>query len=232
MMPRFLASRRGEGLLAALSLAVLAVCGYYGYLFLRVATFNGIVDPISWRVVKDLPGCERPADCLLEGDRVLSIDGVTHEQYLQARAETPIDWLGEVTFRVLRGDSELTIVVAPGEPAPSQLIAAVSLLLLPALFWLMGLVAVLFLRPRDERWLVLVLFFHVTAVLFAAGSLSSTLLAYSSVVLHVLTWIFCPLILHVHLILPTDAFPRARRWLPLFYAAAGAGIVLDLTRVL
>ncbi|RMH22638.1 MAG: hybrid sensor histidine kinase/response regulator, partial [Acidobacteria bacterium] len=32
--------------------------------------------------------------------------------------------------------------------------------------------------------------------------------------------------------LPTDAFPRARRWLPLFYAAAGAGIVLDLTRVL
>ena len=79
-------------------------------------------------------------------------------------------------------------------------------LLAPLIFWLMGTVVIIFLRPRDERWLVLVLFSYVTAVWIAAGLGQRT--AGAAFVFHAVIWFFLPLSVHLHTILPSELFGR------------------------
>ncbi|HET9225135.1 MAG TPA: ATP-binding protein, partial [Thermoanaerobaculia bacterium] len=90
-------------------------------------------------------------------------------------------------------------------------------------------VAILFLRPKDERWLVLILFSYVTALWFASGYASSLRDHYSSVVFHLVIWAFLPLSLHLHLLLPDSLLSsRQRRWLLIpLYLITLAVTVLD-----
>ncbi len=82
----------------------------------------------------------------------------------------------------------------------------------PILFWLAGTVAVLFLRPRNRRWLVLVAFNYLTVVWAATGLFSGTRWAYSSVAFHLAIWPFLAVLVHLHLIVPENSFPRLTRW--------------------
>src|SRR4030095_15134189 len=97
----------------------------------------------------------------------------------------------------------------------------------PLIFWLMGTVVVIFLRPRDERWLVLVLFSYDTALWIASGLAGRT--GGSAYVFHAVIWFFLPLTFHLHTILPNELFPaRVRRGLQaLLYGIAGVLAVLD-----
>ena len=72
----------------------------------------------------------------------------------------------------------------------------------PLIFWLMGTVVIIFLRPRDERWLVLILFSYVTALWIASGFAART--AGAAFVFHAVIWFFLPLSVHLHMILPSD----------------------------
>ncbi|MFL6236294.1 MAG: ATP-binding protein [Thermoanaerobaculia bacterium] len=97
----------------------------------------------------------------------------------------------------------------------------------PLIFWLMGTVVVIFLRPRDERWLVLVLFSYVTAVWIAAGEGQRA--GGAALVFHTVIWFFTPLAFHLHTILPSEIFGRrVRRILQIaLYALSVALAVLD-----
>jgi PAS domain S-box-containing protein len=97
----------------------------------------------------------------------------------------------------------------------------------PLIFWLMGTVAVIFLRPRDERWLVLVLFSYDTALWIASGLAQRS--AGAAYVFHAVIWFFLPLSLHLHMIIPDELFPRGvrRGLLALLYGMAGALAAVD-----
>ncbi|MEM8934430.1 MAG: histidine kinase dimerization/phospho-acceptor domain-containing protein, partial [Acidobacteriota bacterium] len=85
-------------------------------------------------------------------------------------------------------------------------------------------------RPRDERWLVLLAFYWVTAIFLAAGAVSMSNQAFSVTVAHVAVAFFMPLVVHLHLVLPRRNFPTLRRTLlPMLWAIAVSLAVVDVT---
>jgi hypothetical protein len=100
-------------------------------------------------------------------------------------------------------------------------------------FWLAGTAVLLFLRPRDTRWRLLIAFNYVTAVWLTAGASSTTRVAGSSLALHALTWMLVPVYLRLHLLVPAFASLRHRRnlWL-LLYMLAAVLAALELLQLL
>jgi len=156
----------------------------------------------DWKVVSAYPCNDPQGRCLKVGDQVLSIEGVdfyrfAHDRRINLARLFGADGLAEV--RLLRGGKAMVQTVkirGSHVEIPQIVFTALS----PLIFWLMGTVTVIFLRPRDERWLVLVLFSYVTALWLAAGP--APRIAGSSFVFHFVIWFFFPLALHLHLVLP------------------------------
>ncbi|MFP5286432.1 MAG: hypothetical protein ACLGI9_11895, partial [Thermoanaerobaculia bacterium] len=182
------------------SLLVLVPCLYYPYVNVtKMLDFSLNTD---WKVLSALP-CEQPENCLQPDDQLLSIGSMTHDVYFSSRALSLLDAFGEdgvAPVRLLRKGQEMTLMVR-GQQESGRLPEIPAAAIFPTVFWLMGTVVILFLRPKDERWVVLVLFSYVTAVWFASGLASPLRESYSSVVFHLFIWAFLPLSLHLHLLL-------------------------------
>ncbi len=211
-----------------LSLAVLLPTLYYPYVNYRENPGFSL-SPGDWTVLSAAP-CPA-ADCVAVGDRVLAIGTLDRATFTGHRAVELLSGLdGRETgrARVLRHGRVLTLPVRAGTHGGSVAWSAAAGLY-PLVFWLMGSVAVIFLRPRDERWLVVVGFSYVTALWLSSGLASPTHLRGSAIVFHCAIWFFVPLTVHLHLILPSVLLSRrARRALLLsLYGAALLLAVLD-----
>ncbi|MES1244928.1 MAG: ATP-binding protein [Acidobacteriota bacterium] len=212
-----------------LSLLILVPCVYYPYINVtRAPNFSPNTD---WKIITALPCKDAHAPCLRRGDQVLSIGHITYEEFSRDRTLELLDAFrpdGTVEMRIRRGDQVMDLVV-PIRDSEADQREIPPALLLPFTFWLLGTIAVLFLRPRDERWLVLVIFSYVTAVWFASGMASALHAAYSSVLFHLVVWSFLPLSLHLHLILPSSLTSARNRWrlLAPLYGATALATVLD-----
>lgn len=210
------------------SVLVLVPCLYYPYV--NVTKMTDFSLNTDWKVLSAMP-CEPSESCLQPDDQLLSIGTMTHGVYFSSRSVSLLDAFGEdgvAPVRLRRKGQEMTLMIRSQlEPGKLQEIPAAALF--PTVFWLMGTVTILFLRPKDERWWVLVLFSYVTALWFASGLASSLRESYSSVVFHLFIWVFLPLSLHLHLLLPNSLLsPRQRRWLLIpLYLIALAVTVLD-----
>ena len=198
---------------------------------------SAVYDPPEWRRDPDPAGVlERPfvESCLELGDEVVRLGDLEIEDYLRDRT-LPI-------YRPLR-ESEAVLVdlIRDGRPRHGVLvrsthargfISSFATLLFPLLFWAMGGVALLFLRPRDERWLLLVLFQFDTALWASSGFIAFSQEALSSVFFRMVIWPFLPLSIHLHLVLPDSPFRKYHRaiLLPL-YSCAAILIVMDQMRL-
>ncbi|HVT58792.1 MAG TPA: ATP-binding protein [Thermoanaerobaculia bacterium] len=220
--------KKGDLLWILVSLIVLFPVLYYPYVKeLHSPDFQ--LNPIDWRVLSVAP-CAA-ANCLKVGDQVLSIgqlDLATFSRQRGLELLAPFDERGSALVRVLRRGEILSFPVRAQGPAKSSGWYPPAVLF-PLVFWLMGTVAILFLRPRDERWLVLVAFSYVTAVWLAAGFASSAHLRGSAIVFHAVIWFFMPLTVHLHLILPSSLLDRRARVAVLMtlYASASLLVVVD-----
>ncbi|HWM92197.1 MAG TPA: ATP-binding protein [Thermoanaerobaculia bacterium] len=225
--PSPFALKRNDLPWVVLSLLVLVPCLYYPYVNVtKMLDFSLNTD---WKVLSAMP-CKPTESCLQVDDRVLAIGPVAHEMYFSSRTVSILDAFGKdgvAPVRLLRKGREMTLMIR-GQQEPGKLQEIPAAAIFPIAFWLMGTVAVLFLRPKDERWLVLVLFSYFTAVWFASGFASVLRTDYSSVVFHLSIWLFFPLALHLHLLLPSSLLkPRRRLWLlaPVYLAAVVATIL-------
>ncbi len=201
--------RRLDLLWIAVSLLALLPCLTYPYRSL-VPQLPFELGP-DWQVLVVTP-CAAGTPCLEVGDRVLAIDEVSYGDYTRDRFAEPFRGLqdrGHGQLRVLRRGELVTVAVEALPVLPSLLRVEALIALVPFVFWLAGTTAIIFLRPRDERWIVLVLFFYVTAIWFASG-LASWRQASASVVFHLFIWLFLPLAVHLHLILPNALLGRSR----------------------
>jgi PAS domain S-box-containing protein len=214
----------------AVSLLVLLPCIYYTYVHLQ-ASPDFTLNPNDWRVLyaTTCPDPD-PDSCLQVGDQVLAIGQFELQEFINDRTIELRDGFtdGVAQFRVLRDGRVLTLPVRM-HTKRGGLPRLPPTLLFPLIFWLMGTTAVLFLRPRDEGWLVLILFSYVTALWFASGLASSLRTGGAGIVFHVLIWLFLPLSVHLHLILPSPLLrPKTRSALLMpLYAFTGLVIVLD-----
>ena len=119
--------------------------------------------------------------CLFGGDRLLSIGGIRYNVHLRNRLLTPFSEIGEdgrIPVELSRNGEHLrfrALVRLPRKSVLSKLSDITPMALLPLILWTMGTVAILFLRPRDERWLILVLFSYIKAIWFAAAQITTIL---------------------------------------------------------
>ncbi|HKH46002.1 MAG TPA: ATP-binding protein [Thermoanaerobaculia bacterium] len=205
------------------SVLVLIPCLYYPYL----ATYRSIdfvMTPSTGKVITSSPCAPNEKDCTRLGDRILTFGGVEWQTFNRNRL-LPLDSVadadGYVTIRVERQGQirEFRQLAFKHRADWRQL---TPLAVLPLVLWLMGTIAVFLLRPRDERWLLLVLFSYITAIWFAAGQASNVKAGGTAVVFHFFVWFFLPLAIHLHLILPSwllSPRQRARILVPLYLLA-------------
>ena len=217
----------------AVSAVVLLPCIYYPYLGAANA-IDITLSPGSWEVFTAFR-CpyENNEGCLLAKDRLISIGGIRYEEHLRNRLLilfSAIDADDRIPVELKRNGETLrfrALVRLPRKSLLSKLADITPMALLPLIFWVMGTVAILFLRPRDERWLVLVLFSYINAIWFAAGQIAAFHASGSSIVFHLFVWFFLPLSAHLHLILPSSLLDvRMRKALLVFLY--GSAVVLSL----
>ena len=77
------------------------------------------------------------------------------------------------------------------------------------IFWLIGTAAQLLIRPKDARRRLFIAANYITALWLIFGTLSSSHLWGSSILLHAVTWLLLPVYLHLHWV-----FPRPLKELP------------------
>jgi signal transduction histidine kinase len=100
-------------------------------------------------------------------------------------------------------------------------------------FWLCGTVTVLSLRPKDERWRLLIAFNYLTAIWLTAGSgVSMYHIWGSAFLLRMTVWFCMPLYLQLHWL-----FPRKLTPIPTFvtvggYVVAGILAIMELFQLL
>jgi PAS domain S-box-containing protein len=217
-----------------LSLLILVPCIYYPYVSTKALDF-GLSN--QWEVVTGMP-CPPEEDCPRVGDKILAIGDLTFEKFSQDRTLEMLKAYKTVTTLRIERQGKIKVLQIHTRSETSRVRGLMQDLppaaLFSIIFWLLGTVLLLFLRPRDERWVVLILFSYVTALWFASGMASGIHAAYGAVVFHLVIWFFCPLCLHLHLILPNSLLGARRRWqiLILLYAAALVVTVLDAFYVL
>lgn len=229
MDPRHASSWKGLDLfLVLVSLLVLFPCLYYSYAASTPDT-GFTLSSTDWKVVSAYPCQGPPATCLKVGDQVVSISGVDLEQFMtDRRLAVPrlFDSRGIARVQLIRDGQLLTRDIhLRGDRADFN--QALYNVFVPLIFWLMGTVVVIFLRPRDERWLVLILFSYVTALWIVTGFAART--SGASFIFHAVIWFSLPLSLHLHMILPRDLVwkPLQRVVQALFYTLALTLAVLD-----
>jgi len=205
-------------------LIVLFPCLYFPYAASRPDLGFTLPDA-NWKAVVNQPCKYRPEQCLETGDQVLRIADYDHQRFLRTRRislSSLFDSHGEARVELIRNGQRLvrTIKIVGGR---LQLTVLVFVVLYPLIFWLMGTIAAIFLRPRDERWLILILFSYLTALWIAAGQGNRA--AGSVIVFHALVWFFLPVAVHLHTVLPVTLF-RGRFRTALLAILYGTALVL------
>ncbi len=224
-------NRLGNAVCVLLSFLILTTCLFYSYNFLKRPNFGFLLYPYTWAVDRITEPCHAPTGCLELGDQVLQIGDTRFGTFRNSRSSRLYNSfkVGQsVDFVILRNDQQMTVAV---QVLPGTRAGALDNFLaffFPLIFWLTGSIAIVFLRPRDERWLLLVAFWYDVALWTASGFVSATQMSYSSVVFNFSIWLFIPLIIHLHLILPNSILPRIDRWiLPPLYLATLTLLILD-----
>jgi two-component system cell cycle sensor histidine kinase/response regulator CckA len=233
-MARYFSFQRTADLfLVLVCLLVLLPCLYYPYVGAH-PDFGFTLSQADWRIATARP-CEGPPEsCLRVGDRLLSVAGVTWQQFAHDRGLAVSGLFGPdgvARVQLIRNGRVETHNIRV-RAARLALAHFAVLVVTPLIFWLMGTVAVIFLRPRDERWLVLVLFSYDTALWIASGVAQRN--AGSAYVFHAVIWFFLPLSFHLHSILPNELFGR-RLHIGLqaaLYGIAGTLALLDASLLL
>ncbi|MEM6456211.1 MAG: ATP-binding protein [Acidobacteriota bacterium] len=188
-------------------------------------------DPRTWQVYSVDAKCD-PAwgeNCVQVGDQLVMIDGFDRETYLRERWQPTIRWKMQTDAVVLRDGQRIPIVIHALSPTFGSHLEGVVAACFPLLFWLMGTFAVIAVRPRDERWWVLIAFYYITALFFASGFISKSRVGLSSLVLHVTAIMSMPVVVHLHLILPRPLFRHHRRVAWAMYVIATFLLILDLS---
>jgi PAS domain S-box-containing protein len=217
------------------SLILLLPCLYYPYVS-DTPALDFTMNPKNWKVMSITSrSCPDPTDCLELGDEVLSIGAVTFDAFHRDRLLSYMDGFdehGDATVRLRRGGQIRTIRIHIDREHPLRPRRTHLSLFFPLIFWLMGTFVIIFLRPRDERWLVLVLFSYVTALWLASGWASARHLSGSTIVFHVFIWFFLPLTVHLHTLLPNSLLDRRWRLLIPLYGLSTLMMVLDAAQLL
>lgn len=169
---------------------------------------------------------------LMQDDKVLQIGSLRWEDFKVDLRRTLFDGVqhGQVVpLLIERGGQQMRISwVFPG-PNPREIIdLVVNEGWLAFVFWLVGTLTLLHLRPKDERWILMIAFNYLTAIWLVAGSgVSFYHIWNSAIILRMAIWFCVPVYLHFHWV-----YPKPFRKLPVlviwsFYIVASVLALME-----
>jgi HD-GYP domain-containing protein (c-di-GMP phosphodiesterase class II) len=218
-------------------LLTLAVCVFYTLAYTSLVPYSGLTLDETWDLIVIDPcdsaaeWCRANRESLRLGDRLLSIGDLTYDDYRRDRRLVPFAGYhaGDVVpMTVSRGGAVLEFRWHM-PPSRADLFQQASSVYIYLPFLIAGAVVWLFLRPRDRRWQLLILFNCVTAMWLAVGSQTALHVAAASLVSRAVTWLLVPVYFHLHLVVPAPLRRRPHRvFLPVLYAAAALLAALEL----
>ncbi len=101
--------------------------------------------------------------------------------------------------------------------------------LVGGIFWIFGVLTFLLVRPRDDRWLLLCLFYFILGAWLVTGVTQSMSYDwYSPLITRALSWILLVVGLHLHWLFPYTLSPLPRKIIFSHYGAAGILACLEL----
>lgn len=150
---------------------------------------------------------EQPEPTLHENDRIVQIRDVTWEEYSRDLQRTFFDGArpGDIVPIIVQRDGGMINIswTYPGFNWNEFLEQLYSEWVLSYVLWLAGLFTILFIRPKDDRWILMTLFNFLTAIWLIAGSgVSAFHIWNSALVLRVAILLSVPVYLHLHWVFP------------------------------
>jgi signal transduction histidine kinase len=191
------------------------------YLGMQVSSINGNVKEIF---------VTTPGDAeLLLNDQVIAIDTFPYLENLH-RIELPafpdLSPGERVTLTISREGAEKKVHwTVPGFNFPEVFYRLSRIWFIAYIYWLFGFLAALFVRPRDIRWFLFVLFSYLAAIWLLIGYVSYSGLWKSSLVMHSLIWILAAVSWHFHWVFPQPLFNRG---FPYPFILYGSAIILAI----
>lgn len=214
----------------ALPWLVLALLITYTYAFFFQAPYPGFdFTPSSGRVQKVF--ATSVSDTGLQvGDHFIQIGPLSWTDFRANFRQSLFDGVqpGQVIPIVIeRNNQLLTIPWIFLGPTPAQVLYRLnSEWFIAYIFWLAGIMTVLFLRPKDARWRLLIAFNFLTALWLEAGTVSRWHVWESGAMLRAAVWLSLPVYWHLHWL-----FPQPLRHLPTriwwFAYLIGSGLAIS-----
>jgi len=215
--------------LLAFSILVLAVYLFYTLSFVGLTPYPGIVfTSISggWQV-NDSFQSEIAVDEVL-----VQIADLTYSEYRRSKVKVPFSGFapGDTVPNLVTAEGESISIVMPNPSFEDRLRRLVATLwFFP--FWLAGTAVLLFLRPRDLPWQLLIAFMYLAATWAVVGSIANWQVGGSTIVASLVAWLMVPIIIHLHLVVPTPIFVAfTRRLIPFLYAGTIIFALIELTQ--
>jgi signal transduction histidine kinase len=201
-------------------LALVAVFTYASFVMVPHVGFE-----FTNQVIVDIYVSSSP-DSLQVGDRLLVVDGVDMDAFYD---DLSLGLLENVhpgdTISILierNGEKYKVDWLVPGMTRESLLERIAGIWWLPFVFWAAGTVTLLFIRPKDSRWRLLIAFNYLNAIWIAVGNATSRWHIWSGgLILGVVVWLCLPVYIHLHW-----EYPKPIKQLPriiwiAFYILAG-----------
>ncbi|MCP4139159.1 MAG: hypothetical protein GY755_02520 [Chloroflexi bacterium] len=137
------------------------------------------------------------------GDRIISVDQVLVEEFLENTHLAIFSGLhkGDIVSLVLEQGEEIIEIewIVPGIDRIQLLERFNDIWWFPYVFFVAGTATLLFIRPKDTRWKLLIAFNFLTAIWLVAGSGPSQWQIWeSAVIMRSVIWLCLPIYIHFH----------------------------------
>lgn len=139
------------------------------------------------------------------GDRILRVDSVDLTDarvFSDNRIFNDFSHGGRYEMLIQRGDERIQFNWTVPGPTSDEILNRISVVWIPYLFWVIGLISIILLRPRDLRWGLLVSFLFITSIWLMAGLPENKDFLRASTITKMAMWISVPIYLHFHYIFP------------------------------
>ncbi len=223
--------RKSDRPLLVLSGAVFLIYVYFTFLYIALTPYPGIaITSIEqgWQVNDStIPEIEIEEILIQIGD-------LTYEAYERDRFVIPFAGFapGDTVKNVITIDERTVEFQMPELTVEDRLRRLVATLwFFP--FWLTGTAVSLFLRPRDRRWRLLIAFMYLTGLWVVIGPIANWQIGGSHAFAIYLSWILIPIVLYLHLLVPSPIISdRKQRLLPVFLIIAMGLATLELSQTI
>ncbi len=215
---------------------VLVILLVYTYVKFVVVPYPGFFFRGSNGYIETLYVTGQPGTSLEIGDKLVQVGPVPWQDYRTNLRTTLFKGVrpGEVVpITVERNGQNLTIPwVYPGARRAEVASRLWSEWWLAFVFWGYGTLTILFLRPKNSLWRLLVAACYLIAIWLITGSVSKWVVWNSAIVMRMVTWLCLPVYWHLHWVFPKP-LGRVPAWdLGLFYLGAAALAIAEWFRLL